>query len=404
MNRKIFLILFLSTLLGVLSACAAQTYHHQSTNSFPVRERAVIQTEGDVRILASVPGADEAAAIFGIPVYERGIQPVWLEIVNNTPERLRFAPTALDPKYFSPLEVSYMHRKGFTKEALAQMDRRFHGSAMPRQIPAGATRSGYVFTHTSPGTKSFNIDLFGADSDYSFAFFITVPDFVPDHAEVDFHSLYPPEEVHDYELVEFHNGLADLPFITTDKSGQQTGLPVGTVIVGDGADVLKALLRAGWYESPRILDTDQGMKGHYLFGRAPDAVFRIQRSGKRDRNRLYLWLAPLRVDGKLVWLAQVTHFIGQRTQLEQVIFGERVDPNIDDGRDYLVQNLWYSQSLGQFAWLARNDAIPIENAQLDFNGFEYFTDGYVNVIWVSGEPISLLETRRLSWDNPPYVQ
>ena len=142
MNGKIFLILFLSTLLNVLSACATQTYHHQSTNSFPVRQRAVIQTEGDVRILASVPGADEAAAIFGIPVYQRGIQPVWLEIVNNTPERLRFAPTALDPKYFSPLEVSYMHRKGFTKEARAQMDRRFHKAAMARQIPAGETRSG----------------------------------------------------------------------------------------------------------------------------------------------------------------------------------------------------------------------------------------------------------------------
>ena len=404
MNEKIARILFLSILLSVLSACATQSYDYQSTNSLPIRERAEIQAEGDIRILASVPSADEAAAIFGIPVYERGIQPVWLEIVNNSPERLRFAPTALDPKYFSPLEVSYMHRKGFTKEAQAQMDRRFHDSAMPRQIPAGETRSGYVFTHASPGTKSFNIDLFGANSDYGFAFFITVPGFVPDHAEVDFDKLYTPEEVHDYDLADFRDGLADMPFTTTDQSEQSSGLPVGIVIVGGGIDVLKALLRAGWHESPRIDDTDQQVKGHYLFGRVPDAVFRTQRSGKRDRNRLDLWMAPLRVDDKPVWMAQITHFIGQKTQLEQVIFGERIDPNIDDGRDYLAQNLWYSQSLGQFAWLARNDAISIENARLDFNGFEYFTDGYVNVIWLSGKPISLLETRRLSWDNPPFMQ
>jgi len=131
---KNFPILYLSFLLVVVSACATQSYHHESTGSFPIRERAVIQNEGNIRISVSVPDADEAKKIFGVPVYKRGIQPVWLEIVNNGPERLRFAPTSLDPVYFSPLEVAYMHRKGFSKEARAQMDRRFHDSAMPRQI------------------------------------------------------------------------------------------------------------------------------------------------------------------------------------------------------------------------------------------------------------------------------
>jgi hypothetical protein len=399
-----FHILFLSSLLIFISACATRSYHHESTDSFPVRERAVIQNEGDIRISVSVPGADEAEEIFGVPVYKRGIQPVWLEIVNNGPERLRFAPTSLDPAYFSPLEVAYMHRKGFSKEARAQMDRRFHDSAMPRQIPAGETRSGYVFTHTSPGTKSFNIDLFSAETDYSFAFFVTVPGFIPDHAEIDFETLYTTAEVHDYDLAGFRDGLLDLPFATTDQSGQQPGLPIGTVIVGDGIDVLKALLRAGWYETSSKRDQDQLAKAQYLFGRIPDAVFRIKRTSKTDRNELFLWMAPLRVDGKSVWLAQITHFIGQKTQLEQVIFGARFDPEIDGGRSFLMQNLWYSQSLGQSAWLARNDAISIENAQVDFNGSEYFTDGYVNVAWLSGVPISQLETKSLDWDNPPFKQ
>ncbi len=404
MTGKIFHILFLSFLLIVVSACATRSYHHESTGSFPIRERAVTQNEGNIRISVSVPDADEAKKIFGVPVYKRGIQPVWLEIVNNGPERLRFAPTSLDPVYFSPLEVAYMHRKGFSKEARAQMDRRFHDSAMPRQIPSGKTRSGYVFTHTSPGTKSFNIDLFSAGVDYSFAFFVTVPGFVPDHAEIDFDTLYAPAEVHDYDLAGFRDGLADLPFTTTDRSGQQPGLPIGTVIVGNGIDVLKALLRAGWYETPGMRDQDQLAKAQYLYGRTPDAVFRIKRTGKKDRNEMFLWMAPLRVDGESVWLAQITHFIGQRTQLEQVIFGARFDPNIDAGRNYLMQNLWYSQSLGQSAWLARIDAISIENAQADFNGSEYFTDGYVNVAWLSGVPISQLETKSLDWDNPPFRQ
>jgi hypothetical protein len=404
MIGKILQIPFLSVLLITVSACATQSYHHENTNSLPIRERAIIQNEGDIRISASVPSEEEAEAIFGIPIYKRGIQPVWLEIVNNSPERLRFAPTALDPTYFSPLEVAYMHRKGFTKEARAQMDRRFHDSAMPRQIPAGETRSGYVFTHVSPGTKSFNIDLFGANADYSFAFFVTVPGFVPDHAEVDFETLYPSAEVHDYDLAGFRHSLVESPFTTTDQSGQQPGLPVGLVIVGNGIDVLKALLRAGWHESPKIRDADQLAKAHFLFGRMPDAVFRIKRTNKKDRNELLLWMAPLRVEGKSVWLTQANHFIGQRTQLEQVIFGARIDPDVDNGRDYFMQNLWYSQSLEQLAWLARNDAISIENARLDFNGSEYFTDGYVTVMWLSGKPISLLEARRVNWDTPPFIK
>lgn len=402
MNGKTFHILFLSTFLISVSACATRSYHYESTDTLPIRERAVTQTEGDIRISASVPGTDEAATIFGIPVYERGIQPVWLEIVNNSPERVRFAPTALDPIYFSPLEVAYMHRKGFSKEARVQMDRRFHDSAMPRQIPAGETRSGYVFTHASPGTKSFNIDLFSADTDYSFAFFVTVPGFVPDHADIDFKNLYTPEEVHDYDLTGFRNGLASVPKTTTDQSGQNPGLPIGIVIVADGIDLLKALLRAGWYESPKLTDSDQLDKAHYVYGRTPDAVFRIRRSNKKDRNELLLWMAPLRVDGKQVWLAQANHFIGQRTQLEQIIVGARIDPNIDDGRDYFMQNLWYSQSLERLAWLTRSDVISIENSREDFNGSEYFTDGYVTVMWLSGKPISLLEARRVNWDTPPF--
>ena len=48
-----------------VSACSTQSYHHESTDSFPIRERAVSQNDGDIRISASVPDADEAKAIFG---------------------------------------------------------------------------------------------------------------------------------------------------------------------------------------------------------------------------------------------------------------------------------------------------------------------------------------------------
>ena len=177
---------------------------------------------------------------------------------------------------------------------------------------------------------------------------------------------------------------------------------VGIIIVAPGEDLMKALLRAGWYESPRVQDVDQLSESHYVFGRIPDAVFRIQGQGHRDRNKLNLWLAPMRIDGEAVWLAQLIHFIGQRTHLEQAIFGARVDPDADEGREYLTQNVWYSQSLEQVGWLEGTGAVAIENARFDFNSLEYFTDGYRTVLWLSGKPVSLLETMRVDLDDPPY--
>jgi hypothetical protein len=389
----IFKLLMVSLFLLLMSACATNSYQYKDSRSIPVQERAETQSQGGMSVSASVPGEDEAEAIFGIPIYKRGIQPVWIEVVNNTTDWIRFPPTGIDRNYFSPLEVAYMHRKGFSKEARSQMDRRFHDGAMPRRIPAGETRSGYVFTHVAPGTKSFNVDLFSGGSDYSFAFFLTTPGFVPDHEAIDFISLYPPAEMIDTDLDGARSALLKGPLASTDQTGQLQGRPLGIVIVADGIDVLKAILRAGWYESPRMRDPEQLEKAQYLFGRIPDAVFRIQRNKDTDRNKLHLWLAPIRLDGKEVWMAQVSHFIGQRTRLEQAIFGARLDPDIDEGRGFFLQNMWYSQNLKQFTWLNAGEAIPVEKALRDFNGAEYFTDGSLLMTWLSGLPVSLIETK-----------
>ena len=231
---------------------------------------------------------------------------------------------------------------------------------------------------------------------------MTAPGFVPDHASVDFYSLYSPSDVRDYDVESLRTALKEMNPVSTDQTGQQAGLPAGVVIIADGNAVLKALLRAGWYESARVNRTEQPENAHYLFGRVPDAVFRIQRNKKHDRNELYLWMSPMLIDGKSVWIAQIRHFIGQKTRLEQTIFGARVDPDIDDSRNYFAQNMWYSQNLEQFAWLKTAPSVPIEATRTDFSGSEYFTNGYLLVTWLSGAPVSLLETKRLDWDNPSF--
>ena len=392
-----------AVLVLAVSGCATQPYQYDNAQSRSVRDRAIIQTEGDLTISASVPGEDEATAIFGVPMYKRGIQPVWLEVENSSEEFLRFALSSVDREYFSPLEVAYMHKSGFSKQARAEMEQRFYDSAMPRIIPPGESRSGYVFTHTRPGTKSFNVDLYGNDDDVSFAFFVTVPGFVPDHQAVNFKDLYQADELKHYDLDGFRSALTERQWITTSESGEP-GLPVSIVIVANGLDALKALLRAGWYEQPDTRDSVDTETAHYMFGRLPDASFRIKRSDKSERNELYVWQTRMRVNGEIVWMGRIVNFIGQRNQIRQVLFGARIDPDIDQGRDYFMQNMWYSGCLDQLAWLRSADAVPMDSLASDFNGAEYFTDGYLAITWLSGDPVSLVETTNAGWDRPPHRQ
>ena len=391
----------LISVLILLTACSITPYTLGPLDVDALRQRAETQTFEPLTVKATVPNAEESESLFGVPLYEHDVQPVWLEISNRGEERIRFALVSVDPDYFSPLEVSYTLRSGFSKTARAAMDERFHSSGITRLVEPGETVSGFIFTHLSPGTKSFNVDLFGLETQQNFAFFIQVPGFLPDHATVDFEQLYTEDEVREMTIEAFRDSLGELPGYTANSEGEPNGLPVNVVIVANGIDVLRALLRAGWYESTAgsSVKTDSGQGAYYLYGRDPDAVFRIQRNNSVDRNELRLWLAPKLVDGETVWLGQVTNFVGQRSYIEKVFFGAHLDPDVDEARGFLLQNIWYSQGLQSFAWSDTGKQVLFDQPGTDFNNNPFFTDGFRAVLWLSGTPYSMLDTARLDWDQ-----
>jgi len=397
---SIFVILLMA---AFLAACSSTPYSHESLDGFEVVQRAETQEQGQIRVRASVPSKEEAELIFGVPLYKRGIQPVWLEISNNSPGRARFVLVSVDRAYFSPLEVAYMHKKYFSKQGWMDMEQYLLETAMQRQIAAGETQSGFVFTHASDGTKNFNVDVFHEtskeDGYAEFTFFIEVPGFVPDHAEVDFKSLYAPDDVQDLDTDGLRSALKEQPCCTTNRAGNGRGQPANVVLVAKGRDILQSLLRAGWSETSYDKDDKYLNNSNYLFGRPPDAVFRKSRGKSTERNELSLWLSPLRNDGKAVWIAQIKHAIGQRYQINEIFFGSAQDPDIDDGRNFLLQNLWYSQSLQAMALLQTGKAVPKEEPMVDFNNNPYFSDGMSIVMWLSGDPVGLEEARNLEWDN-----
>lgn len=392
---------FLALVVLAIASCSTAPHRYEPLADFGITQRAIAQEKGPFTVRASVPGEEEAEAILGIPVYKRGIQPVWLEITNHAGGRARVILSSIDREYFPPNEVAYMHRKQFSKQGWSDLEAYLHGNALPRQIGPGETASGWVFTHVSTGTKAFNLDIYGvgeAPSYEQFTFFLEVPGFVPDHREVNFQSLYRAEDIRDVDNDGLRTLLAEIPCCTRNRDGSAHGRPVQLFFVAEGTDMLRALLRAGWNETSYARDEKYLAGADYFFGRPPDGIFRQGRDKKSERAELALWLAPVRVDGKPLWVGQFRTAIGRRYAIGELFLGVTLDPDTNEGRNYMLQDLWYAQALKHWAWSKTGHAVPQDRPEQDLHGNPWFAaDAYRIVIWVSGEPIAMDRATPIEW-------
>jgi len=397
MNARRPVLLF-AQLLGVLllSACAGTPYSPADMASVPFQDRGETQSNGSVQVSAAVPGAEETRALFDLPLYDSGIQPVWLKIRNSSDDWIRYAPVSTDRDYFSAQEVAYVHKGGFSTDARKTMNHYFHDMAMPRRIPPGESRSGFVFTHVQPGTKAFNVDVFGAsrEQDLTFTFFINVPGFQPDHSEAYFEELYDPGQIRDFDRETLRAELAMMDHVSRDRSGHGLGLPINVIVIGQPERVLQALIRANWVEEPRTTSVMAAEKSYY-FGRIADVVFSKERTASGGRTELRFWLSPLRESGIPVWFVEVTHHVGGSKGKGQL------DPDVDDAAAYFVQDIWYGQGLAAYGWVRGQGQVAFDDPRQTYYGDEYFTEGYLAVTWLSGSALSMLELVDLDWDEAP---
>lgn len=398
-----------------LAGCAS--FHPAPIDSVPFKERAQTQTEHEVTVTAAVLSAQETKAVFGAPLYGRGIQPVWLAITNDGDVPVWYLPTGTDRAYFPPLEVAYMHKGGFSGEAQEAMNRYYHDAVIGKHVAPSATRSGFIFTNLDEGTKAFNVDVIVEGGELrTLTFFIEVPGLRPDHREVDFDALYDPGERRDLDEAGLIEALESLPCCVTDKDAAGQGDPVNLVVIGDADEVFQAFLRAGWDETETIyagsaLKTGVSflfggkyryspVSALYLFGRGQDIALQKARDTIHERNHLRLWLSPLVFEGEPVWVGQISRDIGVRFTMK-TITTHKIDPDVDETREYLLEDLWYSNTLRKFAYVGGVQEAPIDSPRANLTGDPYFTDGSRLVLWLSGKPVELTDVEVINWRRPP---
>ena len=352
-----------------------------------------------MRVSAAVPDAGETAELFGLSLYEKGVQPVWIEVKNNSADLLRLSIWSIDSDYYSPLEVAWMNRKGYSGEGQAAMERSLYDAAIDRRIPPGEKRSGFVFTHLKPGTKGFNVDLISDQlRSHTFTFFVPMPGFSADYMAVDFKRLYDDDEIVELDLDTLRPALEQAEFYASDMSGTLQGLPLNVAIVGTPLALRRAFLRANWQETELGSSLVGVAREQHYAGRPPDGTFIKTRADGTERKVLSLWLTPMRVGQEPVWLGQTVTAVGGSGKAGDYSL---VSPDIDTPYIYLMQNFWYSQSLTRIGFVRAGEAVssaaPIET----FSGWRYYTNGMRGVLWLSEDPVGLDEVHNLKWESMP---
>ena len=193
---------------------------------------------------------------------------------------------------------------------------------------------------------------------------------------------------------------------TKDATGTQMADPINVVIIGDSKDILYALLRSGWDETAGASSYNpmsqppweiryQPVKSLYLFNRPQDTAFRKSRLTLNERNQLRLWLSPYSYKGSNVFIGQISRII-RRSVLDKFI----IEPDVDEARIYLLQDLWYGQTLLKYGYVRADSVTTMSESRKSLHNDNYFTDGLCLVVWVSNEPVSFSKVQYMEWEDP----
>ena len=109
----------------------------------------------------------------------------------------------------------------------------------------------------------------------------------------------------------------------------------------------------------------------------------------------------MRFEGQPVWIGQISRDIGVHFT-RKTITTHKIDPNVDETREFLLEDLAYGQSLARFAYVGGVGEAPLDEPRGNLTGDPYFTDGFRVVLWVASKPVDIADIEAVEWERPPY--
>ena len=410
---------------GLLGACATHFDPDAARDRVPLEElgfiqRAVEQQQGDLRIRAAVLSDQESLDGFGVPLGKQGIQPVWIEIANGADQHYVFLPIDVDPDYFAPFEIAWKYRFSSTDEALKEIGLHFDQYQLPFFVGPSETVSGFVFTNLDRGAKAVALDLIGEDHSFvSFEFVLEVPGLRADFLEKDWHALRAATQFQDLDAAGLRQALADLPCCVLGGDRETPGDPLNIVIIGqlEDAQILFPFVRRGWdlTETTHAASVWGTVKSSlfrsqyryspvsplYLYDRPQDVALQKARASVDERNHLRLWMSPYRFRGMNVMVGQISRDIGVRFSSKTLVT-HKIDPDVDEARDYLGQDLMKSEQLVGIGYVQGKSPVRPEAPEYNYTGDPYWTDGLLAVYVLANDRVPLSALEHFDWDWPTH--
>jgi len=205
------------------------------------------------------------------------------------------------------------------------------------------------------------------------------------------------------ELWQWHYGgrgdLTEAERVTATSDGHP-GDPVNIAIAGDEAQVIRAMLAAGWHAADPITlesslriavdsvlrrpDDDAPVSNLYLFGRRQDLAFEQPvPGGPRHRHHVRFWKWDRLYDGRPLWFGAATY--DERAGLSYTTgqVTHHIAPEVDAERDLIVAQL-RARGLAQAVQWKRDFHVQREGR--NGGGDPWRTDGRLAVVLLADPP------------------
>ena len=416
MRRFLAPILAAAVAAIILAGCARSS---PTTFEPGYRSRAATRTEHGVQVAAATLSAEESQAVYGVALATKGVQAVWIEVHNGDDRSYFLLSPGVDPNFFPPSEVAETFAGGESQRALAALDLRFSELAFHNPVRPGETVSGFVLTHLDEGVKFVQVDLVASRRARTASLFTAVPGFQADYktSRVFSHDFYARGEIENYTDDEaFRAALEALPCCATNKDGTENGDPLNLVVVGGLDDAFPALVRRGWAPTEekwsgavmKMVTSFLAGKPYvnapvsdlYLFGRPQDLALQTARETIHQRNHLRLWLSPMQYHDKPVWIGQISRDIGIRFTTRSPTFTtHKIDPDVDEARAALTEDMAYSQNLVKIGAVKGSAAAAQATPRENLTGDPYYSDGLRAVLVFDQTPTSLSGIAFFQWSE-----
>lgn len=408
----------------------------------------------------AVPSAEECRALFGAKMYRKNVQPVWVKIENRGDHSYLLFPISLDPDYFSPMETAWRTGTAYSNKGKTRLGHHLDELQTQMHIAPGQTVSGFVNTNLGNGTREVFLELIGDERIINFSFTVVVPGIKADHqatgleeeasakntdlqSKIDLRrtienipqftvvvpgtkadhlaaGLEAPASAKKTDLQnenDLQRAIEELPQFTSNKNGSKQGDPLNLIIIGDAAELWPPFIRQNWDETETLTwrTTCKTIRAYifkrdyrhspisplYVFDRPQDVALQKIRDSLHARNHLRLWRTQLLYRGAQVWIGQISRDIGVRLTLKSpTIATHKIDPDIDEARFYLFQDLVYSQGLARVAYAGGSVKSEAKQPRKNLTGDPFYTDGLRLVLFLATEPMARDEIDYLKWEDP----